>query len=106
MPARATCTPPSPGELVSLDTFYIGKLKGLGKVWQITACDVATSYGTAAVLASHTAVDAAWFLRDTLAPRHRAAGWPLRRVLTDGGPEFKDAFDEARQPGDLCPRTV
>ena len=49
------------------------------------------------MLASHTAVDAAWFLRDTLAPRYRAAGWPLRRVLTDGGPEFKDAFDEARR---------
>ena len=28
-----------PGELVCLDTFYIGKLKGVGKVWQITACE-------------------------------------------------------------------
>ncbi len=26
-----------PGELVCLDTFYIGQLKGVGKVWQITA---------------------------------------------------------------------
>ena len=83
-----------PGELVSLDTFYVGKLKGVGKVWQITACDVASSYGTAAVLASHTAADAAAFLRDTLAPLYRDASWPLRRVLTDGGPEFKGAFDE------------
>src|SRR5262245_24811329 len=55
--------------LTSLDTFYIGKLKGVGKVWQITACDVASSYGPAAVLPSHTAVDAARFLRDTLVPR-------------------------------------
>src|SRR5262245_48452635 len=78
-----------PGELVSVDTFYVGKLKGVGKVWQITACDVASSYGTATVLASHTAAEAARFLRDTLAPLSRDAGWPLRRVLTDGGPEFK-----------------
>ena len=35
-----------PGELVCLDTFYIGHLKGVGKVWQITACDAASSYGS------------------------------------------------------------
>ncbi len=34
-----------PGELVCLDTFYIGRLKGVGKVWQITACDAASSTG-------------------------------------------------------------
>src|SRR5213596_2617772 len=37
-------------ELVCLDTFYIGKLKGVGKVWQITACDAASSYGLARIL--------------------------------------------------------
>ena len=36
-----------PGELVSLDTFYVGKLKGVGKVWQITGCDVASSFAWA-----------------------------------------------------------
>ena len=30
-----------------------------------------------------------------LMPLYRRAGWRLRRVLTDGGPEFKGAFDEA-----------
>ena len=30
-----------------------------------------------------------------LLPLYRRAGWRLRRVLTDGGPEFKGAFDEA-----------
>ena len=28
-------------------------------------------------------------------PLYRRAGWRLHRVLTDGGPEFKGAFDEA-----------
>src|SRR5207244_6669419 len=55
-----------PGELVCLDTFYIGNLKGVGKVWQITACDAASSYGVAALLPTHTAADAAAFLRDVL----------------------------------------
>jgi transposase InsO family protein len=72
-----------------LDTFYIGNLTGVGKVWQITARDAASS-----------AADAAAFLRDILVPLYRRGRWPLRRVLTDGGPEFKGAFDETcRQLG-------
>lgn len=84
-----------PGELVCLDTFYIGQLKGVGKVWQITACDAACSYGVACLLPAHTAEAAAHFLRRVVRPLYRRAGWRLRRVLTDGGPEFKGAFDEA-----------
>jgi transposase InsO family protein len=83
-----------PGELVCLDTFYIGNLKGVGKVWQITACDAATSYGLAGLLPTHDAAAAAAFLRQVVAPHYQRAGWPVQRVLTDGGPEFKGAFDE------------
>lgn len=32
----------TPGEVVALDTFYVGRLKGVGAVWQLTAVDVAT----------------------------------------------------------------
>src|SRR5215831_1317999 len=84
-----------PGELVCLDTFYIGQLKGVGKVWQITACDAACSYAVAWLLPAHTAEAAAHFLRTILVPHYRRAGWRLRRVLTDGGPEFHGAFDGA-----------
>ena len=84
-----------PGQLVCLDTFYIGNLKGVGKVWQITACDAATSYGLAGLLPAHDARAAATFLREIVVPHFRQAGWPVRRVLTDGGPEFKGAFDVA-----------
>jgi len=83
-----------PGELVCLDTFYIGKLKGVGPVWQITACDAASSYGVAAILPALTHQAAAAFLRDTLLPAFAKAGWPIQRVLTDGGNEFKGSFDE------------
>jgi transposase InsO family protein len=84
-----------PGELVCLDTFYIGQLKGVGKVWQITACDAACSYGLAGLVPALTAAAAAAFLREVLVPHYHRAGWPVQRVLTDGGPEFKGAFDEA-----------
>ena len=84
-----------PGELVCLDCFYIGKLKGVGKVWQITACDVASSYGLAMVfIGDPRAAIAAQFLRERVLPHFRKAGWPVKRVLTDRGSEFKGAFDE------------
>jgi hypothetical protein len=80
-----------PGELVGLDTFYIGgQFKGVGKVWQISACDAACSYGVAWLLPAHTAQAAAHFLRRIVLPLYRRAGWRLRRVLTDGGPEFHE----------------
>jgi len=84
-----------PGQLVCLDTFYIGQLKGVGKVWQITVCDAATSYGLAGLLPAHDAAAAATFLREVVVPHFQRAGWSVRRVLTDGGPEFRGAFDVA-----------
>ena len=33
-----------------MDSFYVGKLKGVGKVWQLTACDCASSFGWARLL--------------------------------------------------------
>jgi transposase InsO family protein len=84
-----------PGDLVSVDTFYIGKLKGVGKVWQITACDAACSYASARIAPANTGEHAAAFLREVLVPVYRQAGWPLKRVLTDRGSEFKAEFDNA-----------
>ncbi len=82
-----------PGELVSIDSFYIGKLKGIGKIWQLTACDCATSYATARLVPAATAEHAARFLCEVLVPLYEKAGWPIQRVLTDRGSEFKGEFD-------------
>jgi hypothetical protein len=76
----------APGDLLSLDTFYVGKLKGVGKVWQITGCDVASSFAWAhLVLGEVTAAAVLAFLRDVVRPGYRRAGWRLKRVLTDNG---------------------
>ena len=89
-----------PGELVCLDTFYIGKLKGVGKVWQLTACDAASSYAAATIIPAAGAEHTARFLQQQLIPLFETAGWPIQRGLTDRGSEFKGAFDEAcRQLG-------
>ena len=83
----------APGDLLSLDTFYVGKLKGVGKVWQITGCDVASSFAWARlILGEVTAAAVLAFLREVVQPDYRRAGWRLKRVLTDNGKEFKGVF--------------
>jgi transposase InsO family protein len=85
-----------PGDLLSLDTFYVGTLKGVGKIWQITACDVASSYGWARLVRGEvTAAVVVAFLQTVVRPAYRAAGWTWQRVLTDRGKEFRAGFPEA-----------
>ena len=63
-----------PGELVCLDTFYIGKLKGVGKVWQLTACDAASSFAVAEITLDFSANATAHFLAKRVVPRFRQGG--------------------------------
>jgi transposase InsO family protein len=94
-PSRRHVEAKTPGELVCFDCFFIGRLKGVGKVWQITACDAASSYGLAMLfLGDPRAAVAAEFL-DRVAEHFDEAGWRVKRVLTDGGSEFKAEFDQA-----------
>lgn len=76
------------GQVVSLDTFYVGRLKGIGAVWQLTAVDVATRYAVCQlIVGDKTAAVAAAFL-DHLKKTLRKHGIKLEGVLTDNGPEF------------------
>jgi len=94
-----------PGDLVCLDSFYIGKLKGVGKLWQLTAADAACSYGLARVVrGTPRTVDTIAFLRERVLPAYRRAGWRVRAVLTDRGPEWGAAFRTACQDAGIEPR--
>jgi len=85
-----------PGEELFFDTFYVGHLKGVGKVWQLSAVDGASSFGIARVVAgAKTSAVMARFLVDDVLPACRAAGLELRTATTDNGPEFGRAFGEA-----------
>ena len=76
------------GQVVSMDTFYVGRLKGIGAVWQLTAVDVATRVAVVQlIVGDKTAVVAAGFL-DHLKKSLRKHGIKLEGVLTDNGPEF------------------
>jgi len=84
-----------PGELVCLDSFYIGKLKGVGKVYQLTAIDVFTRWAiTTIVLGPVTHAHTMRFV-DQLLRSWRKHGVRVKAVLTDYGPEYVAAGFQA-----------
>tara|TARA_Y100000310_G_C20575502_1_gene760199 strand:+ start:309 stop:1295 length:987 start_codon:yes stop_codon:yes gene_type:complete len=74
-----------PGELVCIDTFYIGCLKGVGRIYQMTGCDAASSFAWAKLYADKSAASAVDFVEHIL---NNAHGVKLKAVLTDNGKEF------------------
>jgi transposase InsO family protein len=81
------------GEQVFLDTMYVGRLKGVGKIWQYSAVDGACSFGFARVRRGEkSAASAAAFLEHDVLPAYAEAGITLAEVVVDGGPEFKGEF--------------
>jgi transposase InsO family protein len=82
-----------PGELVGIDCFYVGRLKGTaGAIWQLTAIDVYSSYAWAELVIcpnnNPTAAQTSRLAR-RVARELQAAGWQLERVLSDNGNEFR-----------------
>lgn len=85
-----------PGELVGIDCFYVGRLRGTeGAIWQLTAIDVCSSYAWAQLVIEKGHTPSA---RNTsrlarrVAGELQAAGWKLERFLSDNGNEFKGDF--------------
>ena len=77
-----------PGDLVALDSFYIGNLKGVGKVYQLTAIDTATRWAMVMiVLGVPNGKTTARFL-EHIVRRYRRLGVTVRAALTDNGPEY------------------
>ena len=78
------------------DTMYVGKLKGVGTVWQYTMVDGACSFGFARAQGGRkSAKSMARFLEEDVLPIYREAKITLVRINTDGGPEFGRAFTAA-----------
>jgi transposase InsO family protein len=77
-----------PGFLFGQDTFYVGYIKGIGKIYQQTGIDTYSNVGFAKVYTEKTAVTAADFLNDKVLPFLDSHNLPLLRVLTDRGTEY------------------
>ena len=91
---------PVPGTSGAQDTFYVGTLKGVGRIYQQTFVDTYAKVGFAKreTLARArrrrdpgavtTAITAADLLNDRVLPFYEGHGIPLSRVLTDRGSEY------------------
>ena len=78
----------NPGDLVALDSFFIGKLKGVGPVWQLTAVDTATRWAIVEVFIGPSNAEIAARFVDKVIRKLRRLGVRVTGVLTDNGPEF------------------
>ena len=83
-----------PGYLLSQDTFYVGYLKGVGRIYQQSVIDTYSSVGFAKVYTAKIPVTAADLLNDRVVPFFEDEGIPVLRVLTDRGTEFCGAADK------------
>jgi transposase InsO family protein len=77
-----------PGYCGAQDTFYVGTLKGVGRVYQQTFIDTYSKVGFAKLYDRKTPLTAADLLNDRVVPFFDEHGIPLSRVLTDRGTEY------------------
>ncbi len=83
-----------PGYLLSQDTFYVGYLKGVGRIYQQTVIDTYSSVTFAKVYTAKVPVTAADVLNDRVLPFFEDQQIPVLRILTDRGTEFSGALDK------------
>ena len=77
-----------PGYCAAQDTFYVGTLKGVGRIYQQTLIDTYSKVGFAKLYDRKTPVTAADLLNDRVLPFFEQQEIPLNRVLTDRGTEY------------------
>jgi len=77
-----------PGYLGAQDTFYVGTLKGVGRIYQQTFIDTYTRVAACKLYDRKNALVAAEMLNDRVVPFFESEGIPLLRVLTDRGSEY------------------
>lgn len=76
------------GYLGAQDTFYVGTLKGVGRIYQQTFIDTYSAVAFAKLYTSKHPINAADLLNDRVIPFYEEHGISLVRILTDRGTEF------------------
>jgi transposase InsO family protein len=77
-----------PGYLGAQDTYYVGNIKGVGRIYQQTFIDTYSKVAFAKLYDRKNAITAADMLNDKVMPFFEEQQIPLLRVLTDRGTEY------------------
>jgi len=78
-----------PGYLGSQDTYYVGNIKGVGRIYQQTFIDTYSRVAFAKLYETKHAITSADILNDRVLPFFEEHQIPLLRILTDRGTEYK-----------------
>ncbi|HEY7447766.1 MAG TPA: IS481 family transposase [Vicinamibacterales bacterium] len=82
-----------PGYCAGQDTFYVGTMKGVGRIYQQTVIDTDSKVAFVKLYTEKTPITAADLLNDRVVPFFDEHGIPLHRILTDRGSECCGAAD-------------
>ena len=77
-----------PGYLGAQDTYYVGNIKGVGRIYQQTFIDTYSKVATAKLYDRKNAITAADTINDVVLPLFEEQQIPLLRILTDRGTEY------------------
>lgn len=77
-----------PGYLGAQDTYYVGTLKGVGRIYQQTFIDTYSKVAILKLYDRKNALVAAEILNDRIMPFFEEHDIPLLRILTDRGSEY------------------
>lgn len=77
-----------PGYLGSQDTFYVGNLKGGGRIYQQTFIDTYSKIVHCKLYTTKTPITCADLLNDRVLPFYQSQDLPMLRILTDRGTEY------------------
>ena len=77
-----------PGYLGSQDTYYVGNIKGVGRIYQQTFIDTYCKVALVKLYDRKHAITAADMINDRVLPFYEEQGIPLLRILTDRGSEY------------------
>lgn len=77
-----------PGYLGSQDTFYVGTLKGVGRIYQQTFVDTYSKVAFAKLYTTKTPITSAELLNDQVLPFFTEQQVQMLRILTDRGTEY------------------
>jgi transposase InsO family protein len=81
------------GYLGSQDTFYVGNLKGVGRIYQQTFVDTYSKVAFAKLYTTKTPITSADVLNDRVLPFFEQQELPMLRILTDRGTEYCGRVD-------------
>ena len=82
-----------PGYCGAQDTFYVGMLKGVGRIYQQTFVDTYSKVTFAKLYEHQTSLTAAELLNNQVVPFFEEHEVPLSRILTDRGTEYCGSLD-------------